>query len=186
MYKIIAILGPSGSGKDTLLNRVVELQPDWHKIVLSTTRPKRDNETNESYHFLTTPELDELIKNKGLVTISFFNNWFYGITKDDLNKDQINIGVFSPDGYRQLCQADDIEVVGYLLKVPGDNIRLARQLLREENPDIEEIFRRYHTDQVDFAQLDTSKLTILENSLVTDIDKNAEKIIGQFRIGDFK
>ena len=58
-YTIIAIMGKSGSGKDTLCKALFK-EPaflDANLIVSCTTRPIRDYETDGiDYHFLTTEE----------------------------------------------------------------------------------------------------------------------------------
>ena len=47
--------------------------------------------------------------------------------------------------------------------VASDKERLIRQLDREENPNIEEIIRRYQTDSIDFLELEEYDYTILPN-----------------------
>ena len=63
-YKIIALYGESGSGKDTLLREAIKIYGDKiHKIVGSTTRPPRTGEENGvAYHFLTNEEFTRLKK----------------------------------------------------------------------------------------------------------------------------
>ena len=73
-YKIIALYGESGSGKDTLLREAIKIYGDKiHKIVGSTTRPPRTGEENGvAYHFLTNEEFKALNSNyKG------YNKEFY-------------------------------------------------------------------------------------------------------------
>lgn len=43
-YKILGIIGESGSGKDTLLKRVSKAYPQAHEIISYTTRPPREGE----------------------------------------------------------------------------------------------------------------------------------------------
>ena len=43
-YKIIALIGKAGSGKDTILNKVLDINPTFHKIINSTTREPREGE----------------------------------------------------------------------------------------------------------------------------------------------
>ena len=59
--EIIAIIGKSASGKDTIFNEVLrQSQEPLHRIVCFTTRPPRNNEINgQDYIFLTSEELIE-------------------------------------------------------------------------------------------------------------------------------
>ena len=56
MYKIIAIMGEAGTGKDTLMQRVLTADPTLHEIISCTTRPKREGEYEGVNYFYYTPE----------------------------------------------------------------------------------------------------------------------------------
>ena len=57
MYKIIALIGEAGTGKDSLMQAILGLQPDLHEIVSCTTRPKREGEAHGVNYFYYTPLL---------------------------------------------------------------------------------------------------------------------------------
>ena len=66
MYKIVALFGEAGTGKDFMLNKVLAARPDWHKIISCTTRPKRQGEQHGvNYFYHTMDEFKEKINNKG-------------------------------------------------------------------------------------------------------------------------
>lgn len=44
MYKIIALMGKSGAGKDTLMQKLLSLYPNFHEIISCTSRPIREGE----------------------------------------------------------------------------------------------------------------------------------------------
>ena len=70
---VIAFVGKSGAGKDYCMKQVAK-DNNWHIIVSSTTRPKRDYETEGvDYHFLTEKEFAAA---RFLETASF-NGWHY-------------------------------------------------------------------------------------------------------------
>lgn len=53
-YRIIALIGESGSGKDHLLKALTNSHPEYNKIINYTSRPQRDKEINGvNYHFVT-------------------------------------------------------------------------------------------------------------------------------------
>jgi guanylate kinase len=56
MYKIIAIMGESGTGKNSLMQEILKLKPELHEIIPCTTRPMRQGETDGVDYYYYTPE----------------------------------------------------------------------------------------------------------------------------------
>lgn len=149
-YKLIAIFGQSGSGKDFVLKELIQTsfgQENLSRVVSYTTRPMRKGEQpGVNYHFL--PTAAEFFA-KELIEHSEFNNWFYGSAIDTLKKDKINIGVYDIRRIQQIIKNENIECYPIYIKASQKN-RLIRQLEREESPDCDEIVRRYIADKKDF------------------------------------
>ena len=149
-YKLIAIFGQSGSGKDFVLKELIQTsfgQGNLSRVVSYTTRPMRKGEQpGVNYHFL--PTAAEFFA-KELIEHSEFNNWFYGSAIDTLKKDKINIGVYDIRRIQQIIKNENIECYPIYIKASQKN-RLMRQLEREESPDCDEIVRRYIADKKDF------------------------------------
>lgn len=151
--KLIAITGPAGSGKDTILKEVVKRNPEWHKIVNYTSRPQRENELNHyNYHFVNRNEFLKMVAADEMLEYNEFNHWFYGTSISDLDKEKINVGVFNPSGIRKIKRTYDDVIDMKVYRIDAyDKERLLRQLNREKMPNIDEIFRRYYADKVDFS-----------------------------------
>lgn len=171
-YKLMALCGKAGSGKDTILREVVSLRPDlFHKIIGCTTRPKREYEKDGvDYHFITKDEFLAKMMEDEMAESAVFNDWAYGTEYSAFSTEQVNIGVFSPEAIDNLALDSKIEMYVYYLEV-SDKERLIRQLSREENPNIREIIRRYGTDERDFADFETNSkvyYNILSNQIPSD------------------
>lgn len=155
-YKVIAICGKSASGKDTLLRYTIMNYLWLHKIINCTTRPPRENEVDgKNYHFLSLEEFahKDAIEGK-MIEVTKFREWYYGTSVEDLSPDTINIGVFNPAGIHALMQREDVDL--YVVQVvASDKTRLLRSLTREDNPDVDEIVRRYLADKEDFEVFST-------------------------------
>ena len=148
-YKIIAICGKSAAGKDTFLQHITKIK-GTHEIISCTTRPKREGEENGvNNHFLTLEDFVSKDCKGEMLEISTFRDWFYGTPIDSLDKNKINVGVFNPTGIANLLRNDNVQI--YVVQViANDKTRLLRSLNREENPNVDEIVRRYMTDKKDF------------------------------------
>ena len=153
-YKIIALFGESGAGKDTIQQWIVSNIPETKGIVSCTTRPKRDYEIEDiDYHFLTAEDFAIKVLDGTMLEATSFNDWFYGTAIDELDIDKINIGVFNINGIECLLEDPRIDIIPVYVAV-SDKTRLIRALNREVDPDCMEICRRFQTDKKDFSSLD--------------------------------
>lgn len=173
-YKILALFGPSASGKDTIAKQIVLDYPSLaSNIVSCTTRPKRDYEKHGiDYYFISEEAFTKHVLNGDMLEATCFREWFYGTPLWALSTNKVNIGVFNPEGIRILCDDPRIKILPVLV-CASDKIRLLRSLDRENNPDCEEICRRFLADKKAFQNIDFNYES-LENE--TDQKISQEKI----------
>jgi guanylate kinase len=124
-YKILAIVGPSGCGKDSLL-KLLSKKKVVNTIITSTTRPIRSNEIKDrDYHFLTKEQFAEKVLDLEMIEATVFNDWCYGTDKSTLSEDKINIGVFNPYSIDILADNSQIDLKIIYLRC-SDKERLLR------------------------------------------------------------
>ena len=180
-YKILALIGEAGSGKDTLMQSILAKDSSLHEIISCTTRPPREGEINgKNYYFLTDEEFALKVLNFEMFEATSFRDWFYGTSVDSLDKNKINIGVFNPDGVYALLESPNVDVDVYWVSAKPKT-RLMRQLQREENPDINEIIRRYRADEEDFSDIEFA-YTVLSNENKEDMDRAIAHILTKLQL----
>ena len=187
-YKIIAIMGKAGSGKDTLCKAMLK-QPEFidaQMIVSCTTRPIRDYEQNGiDYHFLTIEQFTDQVLSGEMLEATVFNNWCYGTSIKNLQEYNLNIGVFNPEGCEALRENKNIDL--FLIYIEAnDKDRLLRQLNREGHPDCHEIVRRFSADEKDFDESEIEYLQpdmFITNNQGADIQHIAQTVAKVWREG---
>ena len=187
-YKVIAIYGKGGSGKDTILKKVLESKKfNLNKIVGITTRPPREGEKDGvEYYFISLDDFATKIISEELVEATTFRGWYYGTSISAFSKDKINIGIFNDKALDVLLQDNRFEIVPVYIEVAAKN-RLIRMLNREDDPDIDEIIRRYKADEKDFEEffVEHEELPIIIYLNNKPLDENAliayfDSLIAQF------
>ena len=164
-YQIIALIGMTGAGKDTIQKATCKAHPlMFNPIVACTTRPMRETETpGVDYHFISIEDFTRKVLNGSMLEATEFRNWFYGTPISSLAYDKINIGIFNPAGIEALIEDPRLNVL--VVKVNcDDKTRLMRCLNREAHPDCDEICRRYMADKEDFARLDLEEYAVIEST----------------------
>jgi guanylate kinase len=79
---LIVLSGPSGVGKDTVIQRMKERNLPFHFVVTATTRRPRPNEAHGvDYYFLSHDEFAEMIEKGELLEYAIVYNDYKGIPK---------------------------------------------------------------------------------------------------------
>lgn len=175
--KLIAVLGKSGAGKDTVCTHIA-YQFHISRLVLTTTRPPRDYEVEgKDYYFLSK----ERFLPKCLIGVACFNGWYYGLDYSTLDPDTIYVGVLNPRMYEAIKDDPRFEVLPFYVYATAAT-RIKRSLKREEHPDVKEIWRRYWADKKDFEPYEKTMRRIFN-----DIDTPSYRldIPTTWRIHDF-
>lgn len=174
-YDIIAIIGKSASGKDSIIKEIAkQCSKEIALIQQTTTRPRRENENENAYHFVT---LEEFQSNKDIIARTQFREWLYGTNLNDLVTNKWNIGVFTPSSIQQLLSDKRINNLIIFYIQADDKVRLERSLAREPQGDVIEMCRRMLADNEDFKELTFNYYPILNNQ-----KDDFKKAIGQIWI----
>ena len=188
---ILIISGLSGSGKDSVINRLKEISTvDFHFVVTCNTRKKREGEIDgKDYHFITREKFISMIKNGEMLEHSEVYDDLKGVPRFEIEKAIENgkdiILRLDYQGMRKI-KAVYPEAVSIFIIPPDSEAWLKR--LRARNSDSEESLQlRIKTaveelkyvsefdyilvnDEIDHAAMDL--LTILRAEHMRSTNKN--------------
>lgn len=84
---LVLFSGPSGVGKDAVLEIVLARDSSLQKSVSCTTRGIRENEIDgKDYYFITVPEFEEMIENHEVLEFTRYGQNLYGTPKAPIDK----------------------------------------------------------------------------------------------------
>ncbi len=84
---ILVISAASGTGKTTVISRILEIEPDIFYSVSATTRPRRPYEINgKDYIFIDKDTFQKWIKKNKLLEWALVYGEYYGTPKEPIEK----------------------------------------------------------------------------------------------------
>lgn len=86
--KLIVLTGPSGVGKGTLLEQLLQACPDLYLAVSATTRSPREGEVDgKHYYFLTKDQFQTRIDQNQLLEWAEYAGNFYGTLREPVMRE---------------------------------------------------------------------------------------------------
>ena len=90
---LIVVSGPSGAGKDTVINKVLETEKNvWVSISMTSRQPRGKEENGKDYFFVSKEEFEENIKAGNLLEYATYNDNYYGTPKSKIDE-YLNKGI---------------------------------------------------------------------------------------------
>lgn len=171
MGRIYYIMGKSATGKDTIYKEVLKRCPNLKTIVMYTTRPIREGETDGvEYYFRTIPEMEEMRDSGKIIELrmyqTVFGPWYYFTMDDgqfDLESETNYLMIGTLESYEKMLQYFGQDAIWPIYIEVPDGIRLQRAVAREsaqKKPNYKETCRRYLADEDDFAEENLMRLGI--------------------------
>lgn len=141
---LIVLSGPSGAGKNSVMNAVFPTIPNLKYSISVTTRPPRAGEVEAvNYFFRTEEEFDRMIENGELLEWATFVGYRYGTPKSFVYE-QIEHGnavIMDIDIQGAAQIRDKMPEAVFVFLLPPTREELSRRL-RHRGSDSEEVIRR--------------------------------------------
>lgn len=90
---LVVISGPSGAGKGTVINKLLEMNRNLYLSISETSRSIRGQEQNGvEYYFVSQEEFRKRIQDNVYLEYAIYNGNYYGTPKDRINE-MLNKGI---------------------------------------------------------------------------------------------
>lgn len=143
--KLFAITAPSGGGKTSIINVILQRHPDFEFSISATTRHIREGEVNgREYFFLSKEEFSSLIANDELVEHEQLYTDFYGTLKREVDR-ALRAGhsmIFDVDVKGALSIQNKYPNDTVLIFIMPPSVEILEQRLRNRKTESEEKIQR--------------------------------------------
>ncbi len=179
---VVVVSGPSGVGKDAILNRLKERKCPFSFIITLTTRQQRPGEKDfVDYHFVSKDEFQQLIQNNGLLEwAEVYGNW-YGVprapVKEALGQGMDTIIKVDVQGAAHIKSIVPDAVLVFIS--PPSLNELSRRLGKRRTESAEELSLRLATAEMEMEQISRFDYVVLNPS--NAMDRAIEDILAVIR-----
>ena len=169
MGKVFVITGPSGVGKGTLIERLLERVPELELSISATTREPRPGEVDgRDYHFLTPEEFRRRLEAEDFLEHASYSGNYYGTLRSEVER---RIGdchsvvlEIEVQGARQVRDSMGEDAV-LIFIAPPDEAVLRERLEGRGTDSPEDIEQRLRTAEVELAARSEFQLEVVNDDL---------------------
>ena len=181
---IIVISSPSGAGKTSVCQKLLERDKSIGLSISDTTRPARDNETNGvDYNFIDEIEFQKKIVNNSYLEFAHVFGNYYGSPRQNNFENGRDI-LFDIDwqGASQLKNSSLSNIVSIFIVPPSKDTvyQRLRQRAKTSGDDIEAINNRMKEYETEMSHKDEYDYIVTNQELIICVNE-IEKIINEHR-----
>ena len=148
---VVFVSGSSGSGKNTVINKLLESNKNYGFITSYTTRAMREGDVEgKNYYFVSKEQFENKIKEGDMLEFDVFSDNYYGIGKEAITKKLAECDVALKDltvaGVRNSKErVKDNKIVSFFFTV--EKKELIERLKKRGEKRIKERMKFYHREQ---------------------------------------
>ena len=171
---LLVISGPSGTGKGTLVAKLLEKDPTFAFSVSVTTRARRENEIEDvHYHFISDAEYDKLLDEDAFIEHASVHGNRYGTLKSEvyarMESGQNVLLDIDPQGARAVMEKEPDCVSVFILPPSYHDLKVRLHTRNTEKE--EEIERRLHNARGEIEQMNRYRYLVVNDDLELAFDQ---------------
>lgn len=174
---LFVMSGPSGTGKGTVCEALLEREKELHLSVSATTRERRKGEVEgKTYYYVSKEEFEKMIKNEDMLEYAVYNGNYYGTPKSSVSE-LLDAGKnvlleIEPQGALQVKKMFPEAVMIFL--IPPSMAELKQRLITRGRESADEIRNRLNAAKWELEQAYKYTTLIVNDNLeqcVLDVSK---------------
>lgn len=182
---LIIFSGPSGAGKDTILNRIMDKKENLKLSVSHTTRPPRaGEEEGKNYYFVSKDKFMKMVENGEMLEYAAYCGNYYGTSalkvESELEKGNDVILEIEVQGAQQIIKKNPQVLSIFIL--PPSLIELKERLQNRGTDSVEVINRRVKEAENEIALAHNYDYVVVND----DIEKSSEKVLKIIELQEMK
>lgn len=172
---LIVVSGPSGAGKDSIINKLKEMNNNVWVSISCTSRDKRSREQDGvDYFFLSEQEFRDKIARDEFLEYAEYNNHLYGTPKDKI-KEQLDKGIdviLEIEVQGALIIKNKIKDAIFVFIMPPSMKELRRRLIARKTETIEKANARFKAAYNEINEVNKYNYVIVND----EVDRAALKL----------
>lgn len=170
---LMVLVGPSGSGKGTVLKEVLKNDENTFLSISATTRNPRPGEENgKNYYFMSKDEFKNLRDNNGFLEWAEYCDNFYGTPKkavlDSLEAGKNIVLEIEMQGAKQIKKMYKDAVLTFITPPSIDILR--KRLIGRQTEDAETVDKRLKTAEVELEFMKECDYVVINDKLEDAVD----------------
>ena len=174
---LVVVSGPSGAGKDTIVNELMKKKDTkaWVSISMTSREPRGSEENGKDYFFVTKEEFEENIKKGNFLEYATYNDNYYGTPKhkidEYLNKGIDVILIIEIQGALQI--KDLIPEALFIFIMPPSMEELKKRLVNRGTDKPEKIINRFKRAYEEINEVTKYNYVVVNDKVKKATDKVA-------------
>ncbi len=177
---IVVISAPSGTGKTTVVDKLLKKDRNLRRVITHTTRSPRPGEKNkQDYHFVAQDKFKYMLKNKYFVEWAKVYGCYYGTSKAELFKNTKDaVLVIEAKGAKQIKRIYPTNAV-FIMLLPPSKKELIKRIKKRASSKKENISMRIKNAKHEVRQMLWYDYVVLNDHLDVAVVKLANIIKAQ-------
>lgn len=172
---LVVISGPSGAGKDSIINEVVKKRDanTWVSVSMTSREPRIGEIEGKDYFFVNKEEFQNNIKQDNFLEYAIYNGNYYGTPKKKINE-YLNKGtdvILNIEIQGALQVKELIPEALFIFIMPPSMEELKKRLINRGTDSEEKILNRFKTAYQEINEVTKYNYVVVNDDLEKAVDK---------------